>query len=290
MNIQANCHTIPLPVIHLARMASSLKSMEFIGKRCAYHYIFEEMISENLNRSFEGLEDQLQAEVSEFSKRFINLMDKTARNEKVEGDVLKEIHALKETINQFVIKYFKFDSSALEYKIQFDHEKAFSISYLSSWDDRGLWGWEKVDENLQNLVKLMHHNPHLFHGGESCEGHIYDASSSRKDPVLSTGYITVCTDQSKESYDIITKIMNIAAGSVYARVAKNDSGGIESYSVIVGLENLTELQKKSLSLQEHRQEFVRIWRAIEQVLNDAAQGYKPINWKNEMSKELHLAF
>ena len=286
MNVQPNFVTPPEPAIHLSRMAKTLDSMERFKQRSKYDYIFEEMVTENLSKTFDGAGGALQEEVAEISRSFEQLLGKIVLGEKVDEAVLKEVHVLKEKVEQIVGKHFSSDEDALKHQIDFDNSRADSIAYLSSWDRRGMWGWQKVDGAIQNLVKLMHQNPHLFSAGESCEGHINEPTEAE----LSGGYLSIGVDGTQESREIIAKILHIAETSGYLRVDKGDFYGNEVYNIKISIDHLSEAERKSLSLGEHKQEYDKVWQAIEEVFSDAAKGYKPVNWNNEISKGLHLGF
>lgn len=215
----------------------------------------------------------------------------TLSSEKLSDSTLKEIRFLRDRVEALSHRYYQGHESSLKHQLAFDDARAQSLAYLASWDDRGVWGWEKIDEIIRPLVKAMHENPHTFHVGESCEGHISEPSSYQPEPTLAGGYIFIGIDGTSQSLEIIAKIQAIAAESCYVKLEQiKDWREVDAFSFKVNIDNLSEVDRKAKGLEEHKAEFDKIWKRVETVFLEAAAGSTLVNWQEEITKDLHLVF
>lgn len=290
MNIQPGFLPPPEPALYLGRLSSALRSME--SAKCRkYNYQFEKLINDYAMASFSAIDETARKEIEVVSREYQNIINSTTLSENLSDASVNEIRSLGIKIEALSQRYFQGHESSVKHQLAFDNARAHSLAYLASWDHRGLWGWEKVDKTIRPLVKAMHENPHTFHDGESCEGHISEPSSYQPEAILSGGYIYIGIDGTSQSLEIIAKIQAIAAESCYVTLTQNKTCmNVDCFDFRVNIDNLTEADRKAKGLEEHKAEFDKIWKRVETVFLEAAAGSTLVNWQEEITKDLHLVF
>ena len=175
----------------------------------------------------------------------------------------------------------------------FEFFREDSFRYLNEIDSRGWIGWEKVDPLIQDIIGLIHRNPHLFHYGESCAGtgHI-----GREDKV-SMGYVNIAIDGSDESRSVISELEATIGISPYVSVTKIDVpqykegevvGEVEVYAFRLDIDSLSEEQRAASSVL-HSRNYRDIWEEVESILEKHCSQYEPV-WDKDSTEKYRPDF
>lgn len=171
------------------------------------------------------------------------------------------------------------------YKREFASLRAQSLDYLTEIDPRGMIGWEKVDRTIQTIVELIHRNPHTYHFGESCSGHVHDTEGRYS---LSNGYIQIGTDKSPDAARLIEVLEAISRELPNLSLRKEEEN-FEGASLRVGAfdhpnkNSFGGIDKDKCSREELlalEEKMKGVWQKVEEVLARHTAPYERV-WDRE---------
>lgn len=170
----------------------------------------------------------------------------------------------------------------------FDYRRQISLDYLTEVDSRGIIGWEKLDPLVADIVHQIAKNPHTFHYGESCSGHLN--RNRNLEQSISNGYISIGIDGSQESQALIEELADISESTNYFKMSELEISAqaayqdakLKIYHFKMGVEELETPDSKPL--ETHFEEYIRVWKLVEDVLRTHGNEFPDI-WDRRETKQ-----